>query len=145
MTRILRVVESVKSTLGRKPPKAAHPNRTSWSVLPSASARHRHPPPPRRHSSRYIGPHYTTIPTKESQAFSNASEVSTALGVKIFGEKRELVRDNKLLGKSNFGAIPLLPKGISQIETTFDIDPNRIIAATTLERRMPNPSARPRP
>ena len=64
----------------------------------------------------------TTIPTKKSQVFSTAADGQTAIEVKIFQGERELVRDNKLLGNFNLVGIPPAPKGVPQIEITFDID-----------------------
>ena len=64
----------------------------------------------------------TTIPTKKSQVFSTAADAQTAIEVKIYQGERELVRDNKLLGNFNLVGIPPAPKGVPQIEITFDID-----------------------
>lgn len=64
----------------------------------------------------------TTIPTKKSQVFSTTADGQTAIEVKIFQGERELVRDNKLLGNFNLVGIPPAPKGVPQIEITFDID-----------------------
>src|SRR5882762_8558644 len=64
----------------------------------------------------------TAIPTKKSQVFSMAADGQTAIEVKIFQGERELVRDNKLLGNFNLVGIPPAPKGVPQIEITFDID-----------------------
>jgi hypothetical protein len=64
----------------------------------------------------------TIIPTKKSQVFSTAADGQTAIEVKIFQGERELVRDNKLLGNFNLVGIPPAPKGVPQIEITFDID-----------------------
>ena len=64
----------------------------------------------------------TTIPTKKSQVFSTAADGQTAIEVKIYQGERELVRDNKLLGNFNLVGIPPAPKGVPQIEITFDID-----------------------
>ena len=64
----------------------------------------------------------TTIPTKKSQTFSTAADGQSAIEVKIYQGERELVRDNKLLGNFNLVGIPPAPKGVPQIEITFDID-----------------------
>ena len=64
----------------------------------------------------------TTIPTKKSQTFSTAADGQTAIEVKIYQGERDLVRDNKLLGNFNLVGIPPAPKGVPQIEITFDID-----------------------
>ena len=64
----------------------------------------------------------TTIPTKKTQTFSTAADGQTAIEVKIYQGERELVRDNKMLGNFNLVGIPPAPKGVPQIEITFDID-----------------------
>jgi molecular chaperone DnaK len=64
----------------------------------------------------------TTIPTKKSQVFSTAADGQTAIDVKIYHGERELVRDNILLGNFDLVGIPPAPKGVPQIEITFDID-----------------------
>ncbi|KAL9712071.1 Hsp70 ATPase ssc1 [Leucoagaricus gongylophorus] len=69
----------------------------------------------------------TTIPTKKSQTFSTAADGQTAIEVKIYQGERELVRDNKLLGNFNLVGIPPAPKGVPQIEITFDIDADGIV------------------
>jgi molecular chaperone DnaK (HSP70) len=67
-------------------------------------------------------PRNTTIPTKKFQVFSTAADGQTAIKVKIFQGEWELVRDNKLLRNFNLIGIPSAPKGIPQIEITFDIN-----------------------
>jgi molecular chaperone DnaK len=69
----------------------------------------------------------TTIPTKKSQVFSTAADGQTAIEVKIYQGERELVRDNKLLGNFNLVGIPPAPKGVHQIEITFEIDADGIV------------------
>ena len=64
----------------------------------------------------------TTIPTKKTQTFSTAADGQNAIEVKIYQGERELVRDNKLLGNFNLVGIPPAPKGVPQIDITFDID-----------------------
>ena len=68
----------------------------------------------------------TTIPTKKSQTFSTAADGQTAIEVKIYQGERELVRDNKILGNFNLVGIPPAPKGVPQIEITFDIDAGKV-------------------
>lgn len=68
----------------------------------------------------------TTIPTKKSQVFSTAADGQTAIEVKIYQGERELVRDNKMLGNFNLVGIPPAPKGVPQIEITFDIDAGKL-------------------
>lgn len=76
----------------------------------------------------------TTIPTKKSQVFSTAADGQTAIEVKIYQGERELVRDNKLLGNFNLVGIPPAPKGVPQIEITFDINAGMLPTAFSRRR-----------
>src|ERR1700689_3542787 len=76
----------------------------------------------------------TTIPTKKSQTFSTAADGQTAIEVKIFQGERELVRDNKLLGNFNLVGIPPAPKGVPQIEITFDTDADGVVHVTAKDK-----------
>jgi molecular chaperone DnaK len=154
MTRMPRVVETVKSVFGREPSKGVNPDEavaigasiqggvlagnvtdillldvTPLSLgtsLPLSGDGHC--------IDEFTGietlggimtkliSRNTTIPTKKSQVFSTAADGQTAIEVKIFQGERELVRDNKLLGNFNLVGIPPAPKGVPQIEITFDID-----------------------
>jgi len=76
----------------------------------------------------------TTIPTKKSQVFSTAADGQTAIEVKIYQGERELVRDNKMLGNFNLVGIPPAPKGVPQIEITFDIDADGIVHVTAKDK-----------
>ncbi|KAG8990489.1 70-kilodalton heat shock protein [Tulasnella sp. JGI-2019a] len=142
MTRMPRVVETVKAVFGREPSKGVNPdeavaigasiqggvlagNVTDILLLDVT---------PLSLGIETLGgimtkliPRNTTIPTKKSQTFSTAADGQTAIEVKIFQGERELVRDNKLLGNFNLVGIPPAPKGIPQIEITFDIDADGIV------------------
>ena len=137
MTRMPRVAETVKSIFGREPSKGVNPdeavaigaaiqggvlagNVTDILLLDVT---------PLSLGIETLGgimtkliSRNTTIPTKKSQVFSTAADGQTAIEVKIYQGERELVRDNKLLGNFNLVGIPPAPKGVPQIEITFDID-----------------------
>ena len=68
----------------------------------------------------------TTIPTKKSQIFSTAEDGQTAVSIRVFQGEREMAQDNKLLGAFDLIGIPAAPRGVPQIEVTFDIDANGI-------------------
>jgi len=69
----------------------------------------------------------TTIPTRKSQVFSTAADNQSAVTIRVFQGEREMAADNKLLGQFDLIGIPPAPRGVPQIEVTFDIDANGIV------------------
>jgi molecular chaperone DnaK len=76
----------------------------------------------------------TTIPTQKSQVFSTASDGQNSVEIKVYQGERELARDNRLLGNFILDGIPPAPRGIPQIEVTFDIDANGIVNVKAHDR-----------
>jgi molecular chaperone DnaK len=76
----------------------------------------------------------TTIPTKRSQVFSTAEDNQTAVTVRVFQGEREMAADNKLLGQFDLVGIPPAPRGVPQIEVTFDIDANGIVNVSAKDK-----------
>ncbi|RPD57734.1 heat shock protein 70 [Lentinus tigrinus ALCF2SS1-7] len=149
MTRMPRVVETVKSIFGREPSKGVNPdeavaigaaiqggvlagNVTDILLLDVT---------PLSLGIETLGgimtkliSRNTTIPTKKTQTFSTAADGQTAIEVKIYQGERELVRDNKMLGNFNLVGIPPAPKGVPQIDITFDIDADGIVHVTAKDK-----------
>src|SRR5580765_6675066 len=76
----------------------------------------------------------TTIPTKKSQVFSTAEDSQTAVTIRVFQGEREMASDNKLLGQFDLVGIPPAPRGMPQIEVTFDIDANGIVNVSAKDK-----------
>ncbi|KAI0919026.1 hypothetical protein AcW1_003488 [Taiwanofungus camphoratus] len=149
MTRMPRVVDTVKTIFGREPSKGVNPdeavaigasiqggvlagNVTDILLLDVT---------PLSLGIETLGgimtkliQRNTTIPTKKTQTFSTAADGQTAIEVKIYQGERELVRDNKLLGNFNLVGIPPAPKGVPQIDITFDIDADGIVHVTAKDK-----------
>ena len=76
----------------------------------------------------------TTIPTKKSQVYSTAADSQTQVGIKVHQGEREMAADNKLLGQFDLVGIPPAPRGVPQIEVTFDIDANGIVHVSAKDK-----------
>ena len=76
----------------------------------------------------------TTIPTKKSQVFSTAEDSQTAVTIRVFQGEREMAADNKILGQFDLVGLPSAPRGIPQIEVTFDIDANGIVQVSAKDK-----------
>ncbi|MFN9544265.1 MAG: Hsp70 family protein, partial [Alphaproteobacteria bacterium] len=76
----------------------------------------------------------TTIPTKKSQVFSTAEDGQTAVTIRVFQGEREMAKDNKFLGQFDLVGIPPSPRGMPQIEVTFDIDANGLVTVAAKDK-----------
>jgi molecular chaperone DnaK len=76
----------------------------------------------------------TTVPTKKSQVFSTAEDNQTAVTIRVFQGEREMAANNKLLGQFDLVGIPPAPRGVPQIEVTFDIDANGIVSVNAKDK-----------
>ncbi|KAI5969476.1 SSC1 [Candida margitis] len=149
MSRMPKVVETVKSIFGKQPSKAVNPDEAValgaaiqggilagevkdvvlLDVTPLSLGIETMGGVFARLISRN-----TTIPAKKSQIFSTASAGQTSVEIRVFQGERELTRDNKLIGNFTLSGIPPAPKGVPQIEVTFDIDTDGIIKVSARDK-----------
>ncbi|MDR0661969.1 MAG: molecular chaperone DnaK [Holosporales bacterium] len=149
MTRMPRVVEAVKSFFGREPHRGVNPDEVVaigaaiqggvlkgdvkdvllLDVTPLSLG------------IETLGGVFTrlidrntTIPTKKSQVFSTAEDSQSAVTIRVFQGEREMANDNKSLGQFNLEGIPPAPRGVPQIEVTFDIDANGIVHVSAKDK-----------
>ncbi|QIE57161.1 molecular chaperone DnaK [Pikeienuella piscinae] len=149
MTRMPKVIETVKSFFGREPHKGVNPDEvvamgaaiqagvlkgdvTDVTLLDVT---------PLSLGIETLGGVFTrlidrntAIPTEKSQTFSTAEDNQSAVTIRVFQGEREMAADNKLLGQFNLENIPPAPRGMPQIEVTFDIDVNGIVSVKAKDK-----------
>jgi molecular chaperone DnaK (HSP70) len=149
MSRMPKVQETVKSTFGRDPSKSVNPDEVVamgaaiqggvlkgdvkdvllLDVTPLSLGIETLGGVFTRLISRN-----TTIPTKKGQVFSTAADNQTQVGIKVLQGEREMAADNKLLGNFDLVGIPPAPRGVPQIEVTFDIDANGLVNVSARDK-----------
>ena len=87
----------------------------------------------------------TTIPTKKTQTYSTAEDNQNAVTIRVFQGEREMAQDNKMLGQFDLVGIPAAPRGVPQIEVTFDIDANGIVNVSAKDKGHGQGTADPHP
>jgi molecular chaperone DnaK len=149
MTRMPKVVETVKTFFGREPHKGVNPDEVvAIGAAIQAGVLQGDVKDvllldvtPLSLGIETLGGVFTrlidrntTIPTKKSQVFSTAEDNQNAVTISVFQGEREMAQDNKLLGQFNLVGIPPAPRGVPQIEVTFDIDANGIVNVSATDK-----------
>src|ERR1700710_42666 len=149
MTRMPKVVETVKSFFGKEPHKGVNPDEVvALGAAIQAGVLQGDVKDvllldvtPLSLGIETLGGVFTrlidrntTIPTKKSQVFSTADDGQNAVTIKVYQGEREMAADNKLLGNFDLTGIPPAPRGIPQIEVTFDIDANGIVSVSAKDK-----------
>ena len=149
MTRMPKVIETVKSFFGKEPHKGVNPDEVvAIGAAIQAGVLQGEVKDvllldvtPLSLGIETLGGVFTrlidrntTIPTKKSQVFSTAEDNQTAVTIRVFQGEREMAQHNKMLGNFDLMGIPTAPRGVPQIEVTFDIDANGIVNVSAKDK-----------
>ena len=149
MTRMPKVIETVKQLFGREPHRGVNPDEVVaiGAAIQAAVLKGEVKDvllldvTPLSLGIETLGGVFTrlierntTIPTRKSQTFSTAEDSQTAVTIRVFQGEREMAADNKLLGQFDLVGIPPAPRGMPQIEVTFDIDANGIVNVSAKDK-----------